>query len=1182
MPLQHLRSSTANKRPAPGSMSDGQIAVNTNDDSPGLFIKDAGGVLVKIGPVHIGTSAPNATPASGGTVGNSKGELWLDSTNSDYSLKTWDGTAWREIVVTSAMIKDGTVVNADISASAAIGLSKLATGALPSGITVASSNIVDGTIVNADINASAAIADTKLATISAAGKVSNSATTATSANTASAIVTRDASGNFTAGTITAALSGNASTATTLQSARTINGTSFDGSANITTANWGTARNITIGGTVRSVNGSTNYSWTLADIGAVAKAGDTLTGFLTLHANPTSDLHAASKQYVDGILAANDAMVFKGTLGTGGTYTALPLTHGVGWTIRVITAGTYAGQVAEVGDMYVSLVARTGTGNTNADWTLLQTNIDGAVVGPASSTDNHVALFNGTSGKTIKSSGAVLGSGTLTVSTSGTGLSGSGSFGANQNTNATITITSNATNANTANAIVSRDASGNFSAGTITANLTGTASAIADNTVTSAKIVDGTIMNADINASAAIGLSKLATGALPTAITVASANIVDGTIVDADVNASAAIAGTKISPNFGSQNVVTTGTSTAASLIPTGSSVPGNGVYLPAANSVGISTNGTGRLFINDSGQTSVGSTSTLLVNSDFSVIGTGAVQFSRFANPSVLRVGRAEGDALAPTAVTSSVEIGRVQFDVYDGSNYHRIGQLIGRSDGAISDTSSPGFLVLGTTPSGSTVPTERMRLDSTGRLGLGTSSPGSTLSVAGTDTYRGASAVAAAFASTGVTAPVVTGNNSGTPFIGAAQNSTGVEGSLQIVTANTPRIHIANTGLVGIGTTSPSVLLQVASPNSNTAETVAGFGNQTIVNGLQITTNGNLDWGFNALNQRNLTFSTNQLERARIDSSGTFRVKGAGTAGVTDAFAVNGSAPASSAQIDSSGRLLVGTSSTPPAVESIIPQFVSSSAGSSNAAQDIAIYNYQNASGSGRGRVGPKLFFGNSRSGTNGAVGQTIGSTDLLGNIRFAGDDGTKFVTGAEILAEVDGIPGANDMPGRLVFSTTAGGASTPTERMRITNAGRIGINVTSPTFLLELPNTATDAGGRGRANQWATYSDGRIKTDREELPYGIDAVMQLEPLRYFHHNSTINEDGTIEILEEGEVSIGLVAQDVDNIIPEVVSVPEDLTKDLCSLDYAKLNAVLVKAIQEQQAMIAELQTKVAALEAS
>ncbi len=57
----------------------------------------------------------------------------------------------------------------------------------------------------------------------------------------------------------------------------------------------------------------------------------------------------------------------------------------------------------------------------------------------------------------------------------------------------------------------------------------------------------------------IAVSKIAAGALPTDVTVASANIVDGTIVDADVNASAAIAGTKVSPDFGSQNIVTSGT-----------------------------------------------------------------------------------------------------------------------------------------------------------------------------------------------------------------------------------------------------------------------------------------------------------------------------------------------------------------------------------------------------------------------------------------------------------------------------------------------------------------------------------------------------------------------------------------------------------------------------------------------
>jgi hypothetical protein len=74
--------------------------------------------------------------------------------------------------------------------------------------------IASGVIVNDDINASAGIVDTKLATISTASKVSNSATTATNANTASAIVARDASGNFSAGTITATLTGNADTVTT--------------------------------------------------------------------------------------------------------------------------------------------------------------------------------------------------------------------------------------------------------------------------------------------------------------------------------------------------------------------------------------------------------------------------------------------------------------------------------------------------------------------------------------------------------------------------------------------------------------------------------------------------------------------------------------------------------------------------------------------------------------------------------------------------------------------------------------------------------------------------------------------------------------------------------------------------------------------------------------------------------
>lgn len=85
-------------------------------------------------------------------------------------------------------------------------------------------------------------------------------------NASSGAVT--ATGKITAsGGFSGALSGNATTATTLQTARTINGTSFNGSANITTANWGTARNLTIGNTAKSVNGSGNVAWSLSEIGA---------------------------------------------------------------------------------------------------------------------------------------------------------------------------------------------------------------------------------------------------------------------------------------------------------------------------------------------------------------------------------------------------------------------------------------------------------------------------------------------------------------------------------------------------------------------------------------------------------------------------------------------------------------------------------------------------------------------------------------------------------------------------------------------------------------------------------------------------------------------------------------------------------------------------------------------------
>jgi len=189
--------------------------------------------------------------------------------------------------------------------------------------TVTSGMILDGTIVNADINASAAIADTKLATISTASKVSNSATTATSANTNSAIVARDSSGNFSAGTITANLTGNvtgnvsgtagsatgnAATATALQTARNFQLTgdveasavSFDGTGNVSlTTVIGTGAIVNA-----DINASAAISYSKLNLAGTITSSDIVDGTIVNADINASAAIALSKLATDPLARAN--------------------------------------------------------------------------------------------------------------------------------------------------------------------------------------------------------------------------------------------------------------------------------------------------------------------------------------------------------------------------------------------------------------------------------------------------------------------------------------------------------------------------------------------------------------------------------------------------------------------------------------------------------------------------------------------------------------------------------------------------------------------------------------------------------------------------------------------------------------------------------------------------------------
>jgi len=138
---------------------------------------------------------------------------------------------------------------------------------------------------------------------------------------------------------------------------------------------------------------------------------------------------------------------------------------------------------------------------------------------------------------------------------------------------------------------------------------------------------------------------------------------------------------------------------------------------------------------------------------------------------------------------------------------------------------------------------------------------------------------------------------------------------------------------------------------------------------------------------------------------------------------------------VNADGRTIIGSTSTAATGVSINP-FLQVNATGSGAS--IGLLKWGNDGTQGY------VSFAKSRSATVGTYGTSVQSGDVIGGVLWSGDDGTAPIPAAQIAVAVDGTPGTNDMPGRLVFSTTADGASSPTERMRITNAGNVGIGGT------------------------------------------------------------------------------------------------------------------------------------------
>ena len=135
-------------------------------------------------------------------------------------------------------------------------------------------------------------------------------------------------------------------------------------------------------------------------GKASLAGATFTGTVTLAADPQNNLEAATKQYVDRLVGGiNDF-----TVGIVDSSTPLPATdYKVGQTFRVAETGTYAGVECETGDLIIVIKDYAAEGASNADFLVVQANVDGAVTGPDASTDANIVVFDGTTGRKIKDS-----------------------------------------------------------------------------------------------------------------------------------------------------------------------------------------------------------------------------------------------------------------------------------------------------------------------------------------------------------------------------------------------------------------------------------------------------------------------------------------------------------------------------------------------------------------------------------------------------------------------------------------------------------------------------------------------------------------------------------------------------------------------------------------------------------
>lgn len=492
----------------------------------------------------------------------------------------------------------------------------------------------------------------------------------------------------------------------------------------------------------------------------------------------------------------------------------------------------------------------------------------------------------------------------------------------------------------------------------------------------------------------------------------------------------------------------------------------------------------------------------------------GQSRFAATAAGPAVYLGHSRGAAVnTQTIVQNGDQFAQISFFGSDGVSFREGARIVAEVDGTPGVGDMPGRFRFLVSPDGGASPVEALRIAQTGSatfaaavLVAGTivaqadATVATTLNVAGNATLQQFAVIGANTAIPSNTrvlidrigSSVLPALTAGTVLTLAGSAASGSTAHLQLISGNTANAAVffgdsdaASRGAIIYGNTADSFTIQTATVTALTISSTQDStfaGSVTIPNGTAAAPSLNfassLTTGFYRQGADVIGFATAGVERWRMNATGILSF-------------VNGTGAASqSTRVSSTG--------VTPIIQWSGTTLSTSSAGG---------FAWDNTSAS----TAPYYLLARSRGAAVGTH-TIVQNGDALGRISVAGSDGTQFTEAARISFEVDGTPGANDMPGRIVFLTTPDGASAPTTVLTLgsDNGAAFTSGITATTLGLigttATPLTLNRTGAASNCSMAFTTTSGSVFIGHgPALGFAVGGSGSLAASNWFNVTSTL-----------------------------------------------------------------------------